>query len=145
MIRNGERKGERKIDGKLADTLTQRDPSPWSFFKRLNRNRNQLDNPLARLWTLCNTVVADVVLVIMDQMVAERMLAWIVVRAKFRRAVRSLSRVPRRGNDALPNLLWPLYLLHCQRRGVIFEMFFEIYTHWIDKYFTRIYISRRYF
>lgn len=49
MIRNGERKGERKIDGKLADTLTQRDPSPWSFFKRLNRNRNQLDNPLARL------------------------------------------------------------------------------------------------
>lgn len=128
MIRNGERKGERKIDGKLADTLTQRDPSPWSFFKRLNRNRNQLDNSLARLWTLCNTVVADVVLVIMDQMVAERMLAWIVVRAKFRRAVRSLSRVPRRGNDALPNLLWPLYLLHCQRRGVIFEMFFEIYT-----------------
>lgn len=61
----------------------------------------------------CNTVVADVVLVIMDQMVAERMLAWIVVRAKFRRAVRSLSRVPRRCNDALPNLFWPLYLLHC--------------------------------
>lgn len=63
--------------------------------------------------TLCNTVVADVVLVIMDQMVAERMLAGIVLGAKFRRAVRSLSGVPRRGHDALPNLLRPLDLLHC--------------------------------
>lgn len=62
------------------------------------------------------TVVADVVLVIMYEMVAERMLAGIIFRTKFRRAVRSLSRVPRCGYDTLPNLLWTLYLFHWNNR-----------------------------
>lgn len=67
---------------------------------------------MGRLCILYNTVVADVVLVIMDEMVAERMLAGIILRTKFRWAVRSLSCGSRRGNDALSNLLWSLDLLH---------------------------------
>lgn len=61
---------------------------------------------------LYNTVVADVVLVIMDEMVVERMLAGIILRTKFRWAVRSLSCGPRRSDDAISNLHIFLYFFH---------------------------------
>lgn len=54
----------------------------------------------------------------MDEMVAERMLAGIILRTKFRWAVRSLSCSSRRGNDALSNLLRPLYLFHWNRHFI---------------------------
>jgi len=74
---------------------------------------------------LYNTVVADVVLVIMDEMVAERMLAGIILRAKFRWAVRFLSCSSRCGHDAISNFLWPLYLFHWNRSVSYNDEFFS--------------------
>lgn len=60
---------------------------------------------------LRNTVVPDVMFVIMDEMVAERMLAGIIVRTKFRRTVGSLSRRSSCSNYAFSYFLRALYLL----------------------------------